>query len=62
MSAIICENNGRLDFEYIANLITLGLFFICISKVFQILAYYMDGRFKESFLLEVLNELEYAED
>ena len=46
----------------IVGLIMFGLLIIGFSKAFKTLAYYSDGHFKDRYLLEVLNELEYAED
>lgn len=43
-------------------IIIFGLIVIGVSRAFKTLTYYSDGHFKDRYLLEVLNELEYVED
>ena len=62
VSAIMYENNDSAALTQIVGLIMFGLLIIGFSKAFKTLTYYSDGHFKDRYLLEVLNELEYAED
>lgn len=62
VSAIMYENNDSAALTQIVGLIMVGLLIIGFSKAFKTLTYYSDGHFKDRYLLEVLNELEYAED
>lgn len=62
VSAIMYENNDSAALTQIVGLIMVGLLIIGFSKAFKALTYYSDGHFKDRYLLEVLNELEYAED
>ena len=62
VSAIMYENNDSAALAQIVGLIMFGLLIIGFSKAFKTLVYYSDGHFKDRYLLEVLNELEYAED
>ena len=62
VSAIMYENNNSAVLTQNVVLIMLGLFIIGFSKAIKTLAYYSDGHFKDRYLLEALNELEYAED
>ena len=61
VSAIMYENNDSAALAQIVGLIMFGLLIIGFSKAFKALTYYSDGHFKDRYLLEVLNELEYAE-
>ena len=62
VSAIMYENNNSAALTQIVVLIMFGLLIIGFSKAFKTLTYYSDGHFKDRYLLEALNELEYAED
>ena len=62
VSAIMYENNNSAALTQIVGLIMFGLLIIGFSKAFKTLTYYSDGHFKDRYLLEALNELEYAED
>lgn len=62
VSAIMYKNSDSAMIAQIVGLIMFGLIIVGFVKVFKILTYYSDGRFKDRYLLDVLNELEYVED
>lgn len=62
VSAIMYANGDRTVVAQILSVIILGLIVIGVSRAFKTLTYYSDGHFKDRYLLEVLNELEYVED
>ncbi len=43
-------------------MIMLGLIIIGFCKLHKIFMYYSEGYFKDRYLLNILDELEYAED
>lgn len=62
ISAIMNDGGDATAVANIIELIIFGLMIIGLSKVFKTLRYYSDGYFKDRYLLDALNELEYAED
>ena len=62
ISTIIYQNKDGAAMAQIVLLIMVGLIIIGLSKAFKTLLYYCDGHFKDCYLLEVLNELEYIDD
>lgn len=62
VSAIIYNNSNHAAMVQIIFLIEVGLIIIGLSKAFKTLSYYFDGHFKDRYLLEILNELEYIDD
>lgn len=62
ISTIIYQNRDGAAVTKILSLIMVGLIIIGLCKVFKTLSYYRDGHFKDRYLLEVLNELEYIDD
>lgn len=62
ISAIMYENNNGTVIANILELIIFGLMIVGFSKAFKALRYFSDGYFKDRYLLEILCELEYAED
>lgn len=61
ISALIYQKSD-VAIEQILFLVLLGLIIIACSKIFKKISYYSDGRFKDQYLLNVLNELEYVAD
>ena len=62
VSAIMYANSDSTVIAQIISVIIFGLIVIGLSRAFKTLTYYSDGYFKDRYLLEVLNELEYVED
>lgn len=62
VSAIIYANSNDTAVVQMIVMIMFGLIVIGLCKVHKMLAYYSDGYFKDRYLLEVLNELEYVEE
>lgn len=62
VSAIIYANSNDTAVTQMIVMIMFGLTVIGLCKFYKMLAYYSDGYFKDRYLLEVLDELEYAED
>ena len=62
VSAIIYANGNDAAVAQMIVMIMFGLTVIGLCKVYKMLAYYSDGYFKDRYLLEALDELEYAED
>lgn len=62
VSAIMYANGESIVVAPILCVIIFGLIVIGVSRAFKTLTYYSDGHFKDRYLLEVLNELEYFED
>lgn len=61
VSTIMYANGGSIVAAQIL-IIIFGLIVIGVSRAFKTLTYYSDGHFKDRYLLEVLNELEYVEN
>lgn len=62
VSAIIYANSSDTAVVQMIAMIMFGLIVIGFCKMHKMLAYYSDGYFKDRYLLEILDELEYAED
>ena len=43
-------------------IIIMGLMIIGVANIFKKITYYSDGHFKDQYLLDVLNELEYLSE
>ena len=61
VSSIIYRNSGDTAVAQIVGLLMFGLMIIGICKGFKALSFYADGYFKDRYLLEVLNELDYID-
>ncbi len=61
VSSIIYRNSGDTAVAQIVGLLMFGLMIIGICKGFKALSFYADGYFKDRYLLEVLNELDYSD-
>lgn len=61
VSSIIYRNSGDAAVAQIVGLLMFGLMIIGFCKVFKALTFYADGYFKDRYLLEVLNELDYTD-
>lgn len=61
VSSIIYRNSGDTAVAQIVGLLMFGLMIIGICKGFKALSFYADGYFKDRYLLEVLNELDYTD-
>lgn len=61
VSSIISQSTGNTAVTQIVGLIMLGLIIIGICNVFKAYSYYSSGRFKDQYLLDVLNELDYSD-
>lgn len=61
VSSIIYRNSGDAAVAQIVGLLMFGLMIIGICKGFKALSFYADGYFKDRYLLEVLNELDYSD-
>ena len=61
ISSLIYQNNENIISEIIG-IIAFGSIIIVLLKVYRIIRYYSDGYFKDQYLLNILNELEYAFD
>lgn len=61
VSSIIYRNSGDTAVAQIVGLLMFGLMIIGFCKVFKALTFYADGYFKDRYLLEVLNELDYTD-
>ena len=61
VSSIIYRNSGDAAVAQIVGLLMVGLMIIGFCKVFKALTFYADGYFKDRYLLEVLNELDYSD-
>ena len=63
ISALIYKSSETdIMISSIVCLIIIGLAIIVIARVFKVLAYYSEGHFKDQYLLNVLNELEYLDN
>ncbi len=62
VSAIIYANDNGTVVVPMIGMIMFGLIIIGLCKFYKALTYYSDGYFKDRYLLDVLDELEYAED
>lgn len=60
ISSLIYKNSDALVMQIITISI-IGLFVIAFSNIVRKITYYSDGYFKDKHLLDVLNEIEYAE-
>ena len=60
VSSIIYRNSGDAAVAQIVGLLMFGLMIIGICKGFKALTFYADGYFKDRYLLEMLNELDYT--
>lgn len=60
ISAMIYKNGGEAITQIIC-LIILGAFIISLLTFIRVITYYIDGHFKDQYLLDALNELEYAD-
>lgn len=61
ISSLIYKNDETLP-EQIICIIVIGTLGLLITKVIKKLFYFSDGHFKDRFLLNILNELEYCDD
>ena len=61
VSSIIYRNSGDAAVAQIVGLLMFGLMIIGFCKGFKALSFYADGYFKDRYLLEVLNELDYTD-
>ena len=61
ISSLIYKNDEALTAQIIC-IIVIGAFGLLFTKVIKKLIYYSDGHFKDRFLLNILNELEYWVD
>lgn len=61
VSSIIAQNTGNTAITKIIGLIMFGLIIIVICNVLKAYFYYSNGRFKDHYLLDVLNELDYSD-
>lgn len=61
VSSIIYRSSGDTAVTQIVGLLMFGLMVIGICKGFKALSFYADGYFKDRYLLEVLNELDYSD-
>ena len=57
ISALIYKSEGA-----VATIVILGFMLIGILNIFRIITYYSEGRFKDQYLLNVLNEIEYVSE
>lgn len=62
ISAIIYANSNDTAIVQIIGMIMFGLIIIGLCKAHKILLYYSEGYFKDRYLFEILDELEYTED
>ncbi len=62
VSAIIYSHNNDIEVTPMIAMIMLGLIIIGFCKLHKIFMYYSEGYFKDRYLLNILDELEYAED
>lgn len=61
VSSIIYRNSGDTAVAQIVGLLMFGLIIIGFCKGFKAFTFYTDGYFKDRYLLEVLNELDYTD-
>lgn len=60
ISALIYKSESTdIVISQLFTIVVLGLMIIGISRIIKIITYYSDGHFKDQYLLDVLNELEY---
>lgn len=62
VSAIIYSNSNDIAIAQMIGMIMFGLTIIGLCTIHRTLTYYSEGYFKDRYLLEVLNELEYVEE
>lgn len=60
ISALIYKSeSANLIISQLFTIVILGLMIIGVSNILNRITYYSDGRFKDQYLLDVLNELDY---
>lgn len=63
ISALIYKSEGAdIVLAQVATIVILGFMLIGILNIFRIITYYSEGRFKDQYLLNVLNEIEYVSE
>lgn len=63
VSALIYKSESvDIVIEQLFVIIVLGLMTIGAANVFKKITYYSDGHFKDQYLLDILNELEYLSE
>lgn len=63
ISALIYKSESvDIIIEQLFAIIIMGLIIIGVANIFKKITYYSDGHFKDKYLLDVLNELEYLSE
>ncbi|MCL2033891.1 MAG: hypothetical protein FWG94_04070 [Oscillospiraceae bacterium] len=60
--ASIIYADGKVASNAIVVIIVVGLLVVCLAKLFQRFLYYSDEHFKDKYLLDILNELNYVSE
>lgn len=63
ISALIYKSEGAdIVIDQLFVIVVLGLMIIGVSNILKKITYYSDGHFKDQYLLDVLNELDYLSE